>query len=132
MIGVDTAYSNSYSSIELVEIAKKENRIILSRNTSQQKNKEVISFTVKSEDAFQQLKEVDDHFNLKEQMHAFSRCMVCNGILEPVAKENILERLKQDTIRYFKAFWECSQCHRIYWKGSHYNKMQATIEKLLS
>jgi uncharacterized protein with PIN domain len=57
--------------------------------------------------------------------------MICNGALQVVAKEEINNVLEKNTSRYFNEFWQCSNCRRIYWKGSHYERMLKTIEDII-
>jgi uncharacterized protein len=132
LVGFDTIYNNSYTNKDLERIAIVENRILLSRNIAFAKNLRVKSFITKSENAFTQLKQAAEHFNLKNRVHPFSRCLLCNGRLEEVSKEKILDRLEQNTINYYEEFWQCQDCDHIYWKGSHYNRMFNLIEELIS
>ncbi len=58
--------------------------------------------------------------------------MLCNGILEPVAKSEILHRLEPKTRRYYQEFHHCTDCDRLYWQGSHYEKIENWLESMLS
>lgn len=131
MLGLDTAYKNDYSQSQLIQISKEEERVLLSRNTSLSANKEIENFVITHENPSRQLISVIEHFDLKSQLQLFSRCLVCNGILEPVSKESILNSLQKNTAQYFDEFWQCNRCKRIYWKGSHYGRMLQTIERIL-
>lgn len=128
MIGFDTLYKNSFVLSELLQISKAENRILLSKNSSLQKIHPDKNFVVPGEDPYNQLRAVINHFDLKNQFHPFSRCIACNGVLRSILKESIVHLLPENTIKYFNEFWQCSNCRRIYWKGSHYERMLKTIE----
>jgi uncharacterized protein with PIN domain len=54
----------------------------------------------------------------------------CNTPLQQVDKEAVLERLEPLTRKYYEEFHICPACGQIYWKGSHYQRMQDMIEKL--
>jgi uncharacterized protein with PIN domain len=56
--------------------------------------------------------------------------MACNGIIKKIEKQEVLARLQPQTIEYFDEFYQCQHCHRIYWKGSHYEKMLKFIQHL--
>jgi uncharacterized protein with PIN domain len=131
MLGFDTAYKNDFTLDELVKISDEENRILLSRNASLSKTHPDKFFIVSDEDPLVQLKQVIQHFSLNDRFQPFSRCIVCNGILESVSKENIVYLLQKNTASYFNEFWQCKDCGRIYWKGSHYERMLKTIENIL-
>ena len=132
LLGFDTNYKNDYSNSELLQLSRQESRVLLSRNASFEKQMNVQCFVVTSEDAFLQLKQVVNQFHLKEQFHPFTRCIVCNGILGPVAKENVLPLLEKNTAQYFDEFRQCNHCKRVYWKGSHYERMLKTIEHIVN
>jgi uncharacterized protein with PIN domain len=62
----------------------------------------------------------------------FRRCIRCNGLLEPVPKEAIRDRLPPHTAQYYDEFRMCQVCGQIYWKGSHYERMQRLIDEVLA
>ena len=132
LLGFDTLYKNDYTSKEFLQIGSKEDRIVLSRNSSLVRNKELKCLIIASEDPLLQLKQVVHQFGLKNQIHPFTRCIICNGILKPVAKESVHHQLQKNTVLYFNEFWQCQNCKRIYWKGSHYERMKKTIESIAS
>jgi len=132
MLGFDTIYRNDFTTTELTKISKEQGRMLLSRNASLSKNKLINCLVVTNEDAFIQLQQVILHFDLKDQVRPFSRCIVCNGTLEPVSKERIVHLLKRNTAEYFNEFWQCTDCRRIYWKGSHFERMLKTIQTITS
>lgn len=130
MVGFDTVYRNDFSLQELRKTSDEENRILLSRSTSLLKIHLDKCFIVSGEDPLVQLKQVIRHFSLNQRLQPFSRCVVCNGILEPVPKQNIAHLLQENTARYFNEFWQCQDCQRVYWKGSHFERMLATIRTI--
>jgi len=130
LLGFDTLYKNDFVAKELIEISHEQNRILLSRNISFSKNKNITFFPVTHENSMIQLKQVVEHFDLKEQFQPFSICLICNGSLQPVRKENVLYLLEKNTAQYFNEFWQCKNCKRIYWKGSHYERMFALLDEI--
>ena len=85
---------------------------------------------LRSLDSFEQLSEVIRRFDLSKRIVPFHRCLRCNHPLEPIAKEAVLDRLEPLTKLYFDEFQICPACKQIYWKGSHFEKMQGLIEQL--
>jgi hypothetical protein len=55
--------------------------------------------------------------------------MRCNGTLQPVSKEAVLDRLEPLTRLYYDEFRICGDCGQVYWKGSHYEHMQRFIDQ---
>jgi len=130
MLGFDTVYSNTYKTADLISIAEKQNRILLSRNSAISKNIEIRSLVILSEMPFEQLKQVMENFHLFSQVAPFTRCLICNGLLETVAKEAVQGNLMQNTHDYYNDFWQCKNCQRIYWKGSHYERMTTLLNSI--
>jgi uncharacterized protein len=89
-------------------------------------------YLLRETDSQKQLAEVVRRFDLGGSIRPFTRCMRCNGLLDPVAKEAILDRLLPKTRLYYDTFAVCRECGRIYWPGSHYQDMQRRLERLLA
>ena len=130
MLGFDCLYENDYYDEELAEIVQNEERILLSRDRRLLMRKVVVhGYCLRSLDSLEQLKEVVQRFDLVKRISPFHRCLRCNHLLESVNKETVLDRLEPLTKLYFNEFKICPSCKQIYWKGSHYEKMQKLIEE---
>ena len=133
MLGFDTVYRNDYDDTEIVKISLQEKRIIVTRDRKLLHAKEVThGYCVRSTNPQMQLHEVVKRFNLKMNIRSFSRCMICNGLINRVDKDTILHRLEPKTKLHFHEFYRCDVCERIYWKGSHYSELQARFERIQS
>lgn len=131
LLGFDTLYFHHIDDNKLIDKANQTNRIILTRDHDLLKSRWVThGYYVRSINPRQQIKEVVDKFDLYNQFKPFSRCLVCNGMLEIVALSAIKDQLNPETASAFARFFRCPHCHRIYWEGSHYHHMLQTIEKL--
>ena len=132
MLGFDCLYQNDYEDEELAETVQREERILLSRDRRLLMRKAVTyGYCLRSLDSLEQLTEVNQRFQLTKQIRPFHRCLRCNHPLEPVAKEAVMDRLEPLTKLYFDEFQICPSCKQIYWKGSHYERMQGVIEQLM-
>ena len=132
LLGFDTKYKNEITDHELAEISSKENRILLTRDRGLlKKKKKKTGYFVRSIKPRNQAKEVLEQFSLGKYAEPFSRCVNCNGRLVPVTKEKVYNRLEPKTKLYYDDFRICSECKQIYWKGSHFKKMEQFIEGLL-
>ena len=90
----------------------------------------VYGYCPRSLDSLEQVNEVIQRFELATRITPFHRCLRCNHLLERVAKEAVIDRLEPLTKLYFNEFQICPACKQIYWKGSHYEKMQKLVEQL--
>lgn len=125
MAGLDaTAAVANQSITEIAADAATDRRILLSRNRDLLKLRSVVfGRLVRNQDPARQFTEVSRLFNLSSHYRPFSRCMACNGVLYPVDKADILDRLEPLTIRYYHRFHQCGDCGRLYWRGSHHDHM---------
>jgi len=131
MLGFDTLYENNYPDPQIIDIAKNEKRIILTRDVGILKNSAVThGYWIRSQNPKEQLKEVITRLDLSVNIKPLFRCMECNGIIEQVDKKEIIDQLKPKTKKYFNEFFQCTQCKKVYWEGSHYEKMINSIKAL--
>lgn len=131
MAGFDTACHPALADGDLAALARRENRILLTRDQGLLKHRVVLfGHLIRAEQPEAQLAEVAHLFGLGRQLRPFSRCMRCNGRLLGVAKQEIQDRLEPLTKRYYHSFTRCEQCNRIYWPGSHRERMVALINGL--
>lgn len=130
MLGFDVLYQNQYADHDIVAIAESQKRIVLTRDIGLLKHKKIRrGYWLRETDPRKQLREVLVRFALKSRVRPFSLCLECNGKLKRVGKESVLNKLPLRTRQYFRKFYRCNQCGRIYWPGSHYANMKAFIER---
>jgi uncharacterized protein with PIN domain len=131
-LGFDTVYESDTKDGKLAGIAYSQKRILLTRDTSLLKRKIVMhGYLLRSQNPTMQLIEVVHLYDLSNKIEPLSRCIPCNGLLVPVSKETILDRLEPLTKKYYESFHICEQCDKIYWPGSHQEKLVAFIQEVL-
>ncbi len=132
LLGFDSLYRNDYTDDTLAEISSTEGRILLTRDSGLLKRRVMThGYWIRRREPQEQLREVVLRFDLARSVAPFSRCLDCNGLLEEVAKEEVLDRLQPSTRRDFREFWLCRGCSKVYWKGSHYQRMRDRISWIL-
>lgn len=131
MAGFDTHYDPRWTDRELADIADAKGCILLTRDIMLLKRKKVLyGHLVREIDPNRQLAEIISYYGLLPSIRPFSRCMRCNGLLAPVAKEEILDQLESLTKKYYQTFHRCRECRQIYWSGSHRDAMEKALERL--
>ncbi|NIS79570.1 MAG: twitching motility protein PilT [Anaerolineales bacterium] len=133
MAGFDAEYRNDFDDQTLAHISSSQRRILLTRDRGLLKRSEVThGYCVRETNPREQLKEVLRRFDLLTSLSPFRRCLRCNSLLETVPKEEILDQLLPKTLQNFEEFRQCRGCGQIYWRGSHFERMQRFIEHLLA
>ena len=132
MAGFDSFYRNDASDSELVTLVVRERRVLLTRDRYLLMRSDVDNgYWIRSIHPKEQLVEVVNRFRLADHVHPFTRCMKCNGVLEAVSRDAVLERLPP-RVREKAEFRQCSDCGAIYWEGTHHAQMKKTLEWLMA
>lgn len=136
LLGVDTAYERDADDRRLLEIMAAENRALLTRDRRLLMHSVVRQgYCPRSSDAMQQTREVLLRFGLlgaPARLAPYRRCLRCNGSLEPVDKPEVALASEPLTLRYYEEFRRCAGCGRIYWQGTHFQKLAARVASLLA
>lgn len=115
MLGFDTLYRNDYDDQELAQISASEQRILLTRDKGLlMRSLVTFGYYVRATNPEQQVVEVLQRFDLFTKVLAFQRCIRCNGLLEPVDKETIIEQIPEKTRMTSDNFHRCRECNQIY------------------
>lgn len=132
LLGFDALYfNNQYDDEELAQMSRDSDRVLLTRDRGLLKRSTVVhGYCLRTKNTEQQVKDVLHRFDLYEQIEPWIRCLRCNGLLRPVAKELILDRLEPKTKLYFEEFQMCKDCGQIYWQGSHFGELEAFVERV--
>jgi uncharacterized protein len=131
MLGFDAAYHNRASDEELVRISSEDKRILLTRDRGVLKHSAVThGYWLRETESRRQAAEVVRRFDLARSLRPFTRCMACNQVLHLAAKPDVHHRVPARIAACHQEFRECPGCRRVYWQGSHYQRMQRWIEEL--
>ena len=133
LLGFDCRYRNDFGDDQIVELALEEQRIILTRDRGLLKRSRVShGYLVGSGPLKEQLKEVIIRYHLQEDFRPLTRCPLCNTPLHDVDKELIRHQLQPNTQRYYTKFRRCPSCDKLYWQGSHYEKIARQLQELMN
>lgn len=131
MTGIDTAYSNHADDAEIAEIAVSENRAILTRDVGLLKHGKLhYGYWLRSTDPGRQVLEVIHYFDLSATINPFFRCINCNGLLTDVEKSEIVQQVPPRVKEEHDNFRKCSQCEKVYWRGTHYAQMLKRVSNI--
>jgi uncharacterized protein with PIN domain len=132
LFGFDTLFANTLDDKEIVHVSAGQGRIILTRDRRLLYAKAVThGYWVRAVKPLEQLSEVVKRFDLARQFKPFSRCAACNGLIEPVEKQAVLDLLEPKTRLYYERFYRCPSCGKVYWEGSHLDHMRQRFAEYL-
>ena len=131
LLGFDVWWSNDAEDKTLTDISGEQQRILLTRDRGLLKRRAIThGLFVRSDNPEEQALEVIRRLDLRQRLAPLTRCVRCNGKLAPATKDEVIDQLEPLTRRYYDEFSRCTQCGRIYWPGSHYEKLVRLVERL--
>jgi uncharacterized protein with PIN domain len=132
MLGFDTLHDSNYADTEIRRLAETERRIVLSRDRELLKCSEIArGCYVRALKAEAQLREVAARYDLAARARPFTLCLLCNAALQPVDKASVATVVPPQVLERQDQFSRCAACGRVYWPGSHYERMRAALDDLL-
>lgn len=130
LLGLDCWYRTDADDRRLAEVAVADRRILLTRDRGLLMRR-VIShgYGPRSDDPEQQALEVVRRYGHLDHLAPWTRCIRCNGRLDPVTRNEVWEQLPPRTRATADAFARCSDCGKVYWHGSHVAAMRGFVER---
>jgi len=134
MMGYDTLFFNGSDDAQMVAIALDENRVILTRDTQIMVRGIITSgrlkaILIESDKPEEQIQQAIGSLNLDCQFKPFALCLECNEPLEDRSVQEVKDRVPPYVFQTQNKYVECPACHRIYWKGTHWQAMTKKLEK---
>ena len=133
MLGCDVKYDNYTSDDFLLKVAQEEDRVLLTRDLKlfrRANNYNIKTLFVVGESKAERLANIAQCLNITLDINmAISRCPICGSSLRNADREEVLNKVKLGTLKYYKDFWICKKCGKVYWKGSHWKKINEVLNK---
>ena len=133
ILGQDVEYSHKFEDTELIKAAKKERRILLTRDSELYKRaltKDIDAFYVEGQTGAEKIAKLAERFNLPLRINLKrSRCPECNTKIRLTPKEKLAGKVEKTTFTYYDVFWKCPNCGNIYWQGAHWKGILNTLEE---
>lgn len=138
VLGYDTVYSRKMQDSDILEIAIRENRVIITRDRglhrrAVKKNLKSIYISPGLTDVVDILTLVAKSLNLAIRFDkGNTRCPLCNAKLDVVPKAQIASLVPPEVLNKYDIFWYCAKCHKAYWQGNHWKTINDAIEIIKS
>jgi uncharacterized protein with PIN domain len=130
-LGLDVAYDNQMQDPDLLRVMETEQRVLLTRDRRLLMHAVVSDgYCPRSSDPTEQTVEVVRRFDLGRDLKPFTRCIQCNSTVEQIDKASVLGQLEPLTRVYYEEFRRCTGCGKIFWRGSHFAKLEGFLERL--
>jgi len=135
LLGFDCKYFATIKDDQLLSIAKNENRIFITKDhqiTNICRKQNISTIELFNTDEISQLVEIFKKMNINKCKIDMTdiRCTICNDVIQPIAKEKIIDRIPIGVAQNMQEFWICACCNRIYWMGTHIRNLQKFIDEI--
>lgn len=131
MTGFDTLYDNHFRDDAIEAIAAREGRIVLTRDRELLKRRSIThGCYVRALRPAEQLREVFARLDLAGSARPFTLCLSCNAPLHGIDKARVQDRLPPSVRARHDRFTTCDRCGRVFWEGSHWQRMRALVDEL--
>lgn len=132
MTGFDTLYDNNFHDTEIEVIAMREGRTVLTRDRELLKRREIThGCYVRALKPAQQLREIFERLDLARSARPFTLCLHCNAPLRAIDKALVLDRVPPAVHDRHQRFSTCANCQRVFWEGSHWQRMRELVGELM-
>jgi uncharacterized protein with PIN domain len=132
ILGHNVKYSNNLDDAQLLTIAKKERRTLLTRDFELYRHataKGIDAFYMEEETGEERLAALARKYGMDLDIDmTISRCPKCNTKVKPITKEEAAGKVEKSTFEHYDEFWKCPKCGQIYWQGAHWTRIRRTLE----
>ncbi|MFC1909766.1 Mut7-C RNAse domain-containing protein [Chloroflexota bacterium] len=135
LMGYDTVFFHGPDDADMIACALSEDRVLLTRDTRVMKRGvitggRITALLINGDKVEEQLTQIVRAFDIHTAHGAFSICFECNHNLREIGKEEVRDRVPPYVFQTQKQYMECPKCHRIYWRGTHWQKMNDELNIL--
>jgi uncharacterized protein len=131
LAGFDTRYDNHFPDDEIEQLALAEKRVVLTRDRELLKRRTLVhGCYVRALQPDRQWREVATRLGLASHIRPFRLCLMCNAPLRQASADELGGRVPDGVLERHDRFVTCDVCRRVFWEGSHWQRMRARIEDL--
>ena len=130
-LGFDAYYQKDIKDHQLLRTALDQERIIATKDKKLVEVRTIPKYILIGADKpFDQLEELRQKAGLViKKDTVFARCIECNTVLEKIEKESVKDKVYPYVYQTQEDFWYCFGCDRIYWAGTHIQRMREKFKR---
>lgn len=128
IMGFDTQYMPSWDE-DLIRQARRAERFVLTRRRAYAGRPGVL--VIQPDKVMDQLRALAAAIDLKDGMRPYERCAVCNGQLADIDRSEARGRVPEYVYQTHVRFVRCPECRKIYWEGTHRERVAEVLKSVL-
>lgn len=131
ILGCDVLYGPNFSGKGLLSAARRERRVVLTRDRRLARCADMPPFLLVEDDRFrEQVRQVVSTFGIDVCAGLFRRCVECNGELEDVPREQAAGQVPEFVLSTQRSFRRCTRCRHLYWDATHVARVRYELEDM--
>jgi uncharacterized protein len=130
ILGHDVRYESNATDNQLLQIAERENMILLTRDTelSQRAKTRKLSSLLVVGETEEGLAQIARTFGIDlDATMTTTKCPECGSSLNEASKTEIANKVPVTSLKLYDKFWKCTGCGKVYWLGSHWKRILQTL-----
>lgn len=134
ILGFDTVFFSRIEDEELLDLASRQHRVLLTRDTGlleKAARRNTKTLFIDSEEWPEQVRQVLSVFHLREKCRPYSRCINCNASLKKLPREKARNLVSPFVYEKGESFSICPVCGRVFWKGTHHRDMEKKLDRMM-
>ncbi len=135
MLGYDTLYSRSFDDWRIIDIASKDDRVIVTRDRglyARARKRNLNALLIRDLEIHDMLKYISKRLGVRFRFNENdTRCPHCNHPLRKTT--SIIEvsgKVDENILKTYREFWICDSCRKVYWKGNHWRNIEYILNKV--
>ncbi|MFH0737492.1 MAG: Mut7-C RNAse domain-containing protein [Candidatus Micrarchaeota archaeon] len=146
ILGIDSGFFTGESDSQLIGLAKKQDRIVITRDSELAKRcgrsgpgggidgpeARIGCVLVKDGTLEEQIAQILKETGAAVTFPEKTRCASCNGELVLVPKAGVEGEVEKTTFAHHERFWRCSGCKKLFWEGGHWKNITRIYGKAKS
>jgi stage II sporulation protein D len=129
-LGFDSICPSDADDSTLLRRSRAEGRILLTRDRNLAARAGKTGILLASQNLDEQLDQVLTQLKLRGLVLPFTLCSICNVRLEDRTREQVKGNVPFYVYQTSNRFAQCPQCGRIYWEGTHWERMRQRLRRL--
>jgi len=131
LCGLDVAYLQRLTDDDLLRAALQQERVLLTRDEELAARAGPRALLVRAKEPEEQLTEVVRALGLRlDEAALLSRCSLCNTRIVAMTPETVQQEVPPSVWAAQQAYWRCPTCHKVYWRGTHVERIEARLRAL--
>jgi uncharacterized protein with PIN domain len=134
ILGFEALYPDDIADSRVIAVAKQKRAVLLTQDVElcgRAARQRIGCYLVPRVATERQIACVMRKFDLRiEGFPSRTLCPQCNGALREVGKAQVRGKVYPQVYARHRKFWVCARCGKVYWRGTHWEKIKKAVGRI--